>query len=219
MEHRLLVVEDDVFLRDGLCEMLRREGYAADCAGTCREAHRLAAENSYNLIILDIMLPDGSGLDLCSDWRSGGLETPILFLTAKDDEVQIVRGLDTGGDDYVTKPFRLAELLSRIRALLRRNRPSLYAEDGLRIDPQTMSAYLRGEQLLLTPTEFQLLTALMRNAGRVLTRKILLQTIWDDGGLYIDDNTLSVHISRLREKVGAGRIETVRGVGYRWTGE
>ena len=218
MELEFLVVEDDVFLRDGLCEMLQREGYAADCAGTCREARRLAAEKSYNLIILDIMLPDGSGLDLCSGWRSGGLETPILFLTAKDDEVQVVRGLDTGGDDYVTKPFRLAELLSRIRALLRRNHPPLYEKGELRIDLQTMSASCKGEQLNLTPTEFQLLSALLRNAGRVLTRKILLQTIWDDGGLYIDDNTLSVHISRLREKVGAGRIETVRGVGYRWTG-
>lgn len=126
--------------------------------------------------------------------------------------------MTAAGDDYVTKPFRLAELLSRIRALLRRNRPHLYAKDELSIDPQTMSAHLQGEQLNLTPTEFQLLSALLRNAGRVLTRKILLQTIWDDSGLYIDDNTLSVHISRLREKVGAGRIETVRGVGYRWTG-
>ncbi len=102
METRLLVVEDDVFLRDGLCEMLRREGYAVDCAATCREARHLAAEKSHNLIVLDIMLPDGSGLDLCSDWRGGGLETPILFLTAKDEEVQIVRSLDAGGDDYVT---------------------------------------------------------------------------------------------------------------------
>jgi len=178
--------------------MLRREGYAVDCAGRCREARRLTAENSYHLIILDIMLPDGSGLDLCSEWRSSGR---------------------AGGDDYVTKPFRLAELLSRIRALLRRNRPLLYEKDGLRIDPQTMSAFYREEQLYLTPTEFQLLSALVRNAGRVLTRKILLQTIWDDAGLYIDDNTLSVHISRLREKIGNDRIQTVRGIGYRWAGE
>lgn len=217
MEPRLLIVEDDIFLREGLCEMLRREGYAVDCADRCREARRLTAENSYHLIILDIMLPDGSGLDLCSEWRGSGRDTPILFLTAKDDEVQIVRGLDAGGDDYVTKPFRLAELLSRIRALLRRNRPLLHEKDGLRIDPQTMSAFYREEQLYLTPTEFQLLSALVRNAGRVLTRKILLQTIWDDAGLYIDDNTLSVHISRLREKIGNDRIQTVRGVGYRWT--
>ena len=218
MEFRLLVVEDDTFLRDGLCEALRREGYIADYAGSCREARQLLSENSYRLIILDIMLPDGSGLDLCSNWRSSGLGTPILFLTAQDEEVQIVRGLDAGGDDYVTKPFRLAELLSRIRALLRRDRPFLYEKKGLRLDAQAMSVFCRGEQLYLTPTEFQLLSALLRSAGRVLTRRILLQTIWDDSGLFIDDNTLPVHISRLREKIGSECIQTVRGVGYRWAG-
>lgn len=219
METRLLLVEDDAFLRDGLCEMLRREGYAVDCAESCREARRLVTENSYRLIILDIMLPDGSGLDLCTAWRSSGCHTPILFLTARDEEVEIVRGLDAGGDDYVTKPFRLAELLSRIRALLRRNQPAVYEKDGLRIDLERRSVYCGDQQLYLTPTEFQLLAALVRNAGKVLTRKILLQTIWDDAGLYIDDNTLSVHIRRLREKIGEDRIRTVRGVGYRWAGE
>ena len=219
METRLLLVEDDAFLRDGLCEMLRREGYAVDCAESCREARRLVTENSYRLIILDIMLPDGSGLDLCTAWRSSGCHTPILFLTARDEEVEIVRGLDAGGDDYVTKPFRLAELLSRIRALLRRNQPAVYETDGLRIDLENRSVYCGDQQLYLTPTEFQLLAALVRNTGKVLTRKILLQTIWDDAGLYIDDNTLSVHIRRLREKIGEDRIRTVRGVGYRWAGE
>jgi len=219
METRLLLVEDDAFLRDGLCEMLRREGYAVDCAESCREARRLVTENSYRLIILDIMLPDGSGLDLCTAWRSSGCHTPILFLTARDEEVEIVRGLDAGADDYVTKPFRLAELLSRIRALLRRNQPAVYEKDGLRIDLERRSVYCGDQQLYLTPTEFQLLAALVRNAGKVLTRKILLQTIWDDAGLYIDDNTLSVHIRRLREKIGEDRIRTVRGVGYRWAGE
>ena len=130
-----------------------------------------------------------------------------------------IRGLDAGGDDYVTKPFRLAELLSRIRALLRRSKPAVFEKDGLRIDLESRSVYFRDEQLYLTPTEFQLLAALVRNAGKVLTRKILLQTIWDDAGLFIDDNTLSVHISRLREKIGEDRILTVRGVGYRWAGE
>ncbi|MGB4680925.1 MAG: response regulator transcription factor [Dethiobacteria bacterium] len=219
METRLLLVEDDAFLRDGLCEMLRREGYAVDCAESCREARRLVTENSYRLIILDIMLPDGSGLDLCTAWRSSGCHTPILFLTARDEEVEIVRGLDAGADDYMTKPFRLAELLSRIRALLRRNQPAVYETDGLRIDLENRSVYCGDQQLYLTPTEFQLLAALVRNTGKVLTRKILLQTIWDDAGLYIDDNTLSVHIRRLREKIGEDRIRTVRGVGYRWAGE
>ena len=162
------------------------------------------------------MLPDGSGLELCEQWRRNGNDTPILFLTARDDEIQIVRGLDAGGDDYVTKPFRLLELLSRIRALLRRNHPTFYRCGELQVDLQKMNAYYKGEPLYLTPTEFQLLAALLRNAGKVLTRKILLQTIWDDGGSFIDDNTLSVHISRLREKIGGSYIRTVRGIGYRW---
>ncbi|UNC91992.1 response regulator transcription factor [Candidatus Contubernalis alkaliaceticus] len=216
MNIKLLIVEDDIFLQDGLCQLLRQEGYSLHCAGTCTEALRLVEENTYSLIILDIMLPDGSGLDLCTAWRSTGKDTPILFLTARDDEIQIVRGLDAGGDDYVTKPFRLLELLSRVRALLRRNNFLVYNKDGLRVDLQKMSVYYKDEPLFLTPTEFQLLSALIRNAGKVLTRRILLQTIWDDGGLFIDDNTLSVHISRLREKIGGTHIQTVRGIGYRW---
>lgn len=212
------MVEDDIFLRDGLSEMLSREGYTVDCVTTCREARRLALENSYRLIILDIMLPDGSGLELCSAWRSSGMNTPILFLTAKDEEVQIVRGLDAGGDDYVTKPFRLAELLSRLRALLRRKQPEarIYRNKGLSIDLQAMSVHRNNERIFLTPTEFQLLSTLARHAGQVVTRTLLLQAIWDSEELYIDDNTLSVHISRLREKIGSGFIHTVRGVGYRW---
>jgi two-component system, OmpR family, response regulator RegX3 len=216
METKLLIVEDDLFLQDGLCELLRRDGYLVDCASTCREARCFAAENSYRLIVLDIVLPDGSGLDLCTEWRGAGKDTPILFLTARDDEIQIVRGLDAGGDDYVTKPFRLLELLSRIRALLRRNQPVVYEKDGLCIDLQKMCVFYKDKPLFLTPTEFQLLSALIRNAGKVLTRRILLQTIWDDGGLFIDDNTLSVHMSRLREKIGAAHIRTVRSVGYQW---
>jgi two-component system response regulator RegX3 len=213
---KLLIVEDDTFLQDGLCELLRREGYSVDCASTCGEAKCLMAGNDYHLIILDIMLPDGNGLDLCAHWRSGGKDTPILFLTVKDEEIQIVRALDAGGDDYVTKPFRLLELLSRIRALLRRNQPVVYEKDGLRIDLQKMSVFYKNEQLFLTPTEFQLLSILIRNPGRVVTRTFLLQTIWDDQGLFIDDNTLSVHISRLREKIGGTYIRTVRGIGYQW---
>lgn len=216
METKLLLVEDDLFLQDGLCELLQGEGYSVDCAGTYQEAQCLAAKHTYSLIILDIMLPDGSGLKLCEQWRGNGKDTPILFLTARDDEIQIVRGLDAGGDDYVTKPFRVLELLSRLRALLRRNHPSFYQLGELLVDLQKMNVLYKGEPLYLTPTEFQLLATLLRNAGKVLTRKILLQTIWDDGGHFIDDNTLSVHISRLREKIGGSYIRTVRGIGYLW---
>lgn len=216
MESKLLIVEDDTYLREGLFELLDREGYNVYYASDTTRAVEMVQEKDFDLIILDVILPDGNGVSLCSGWRSAGIDTPILFLTACDDEVQIVRGLDAGGDDYVTKPFRLRELLSRIRALLRRNAPTMYVSDGLKIDLEKRCAYRDGEGILLTPTEFQLLSVLIRNGGRVLTRRQLLQSIWDDAGVYIEDNTLSVHISRLREKIGEGRIATVRGVGYRW---
>jgi two-component system, OmpR family, response regulator RegX3 len=217
MPEKILLVEDDAYLQDGLCELLRKEGYLIDVAGTCRDANRLYIDSIYQLIILDIILPDGNGLELCSRWRAQGDSMPILFLTARDDEIQIVRGLDAGADDYVTKPFRMLELLSRIRALLRRNQPvQQYQHKGLSIDLTRMTAVKNGEPALLTPTEFQLLSVLIKSAGKVLTRKILLQNIWDDAGVFIDDNTLSVHISRLREKIGGNCIKTIRGVGYEW---
>lgn len=217
MPEKILLVEDDIYLQDGLSELLRKEGYAIDMARTCYEANRLFTDANYQLIILDIMLPDGNGLELCTRWRAQGNDTPILFLTAKDDEIQIVRGLDAGADDYVTKPFRMLELLSRIRALLRRGQPAQqYRKNGLAIDLAKMTTTKDGEPVLLTPTEFQLLSVLMKNTTKVLTRKILLQSIWDDAGVYIDDNTLSVHISRLREKIGGEHIKTIRGVGYEW---
>jgi len=218
MNAKILIVEDDVFLRDGLCELLEKESYLVDYAMTMSEAQTLVKQNTYSLIILDIKLPDGCGVDLCLNWRKSGIETPILFLTANDDEIQIVRGLDAGGDDYVTKPFRLLELLSRIRALIRRKQPNdlNYEQRDLKIDIQKMTVLKKGQPVYLTPTEFQLLAALIKNNGRVLTRTMLLKTLWDDAGQYIDDNTLSVHISRLREKIETDQIKTIRGVGYCW---
>lgn len=141
---------------------------------------------------------------------------PILFLTALDEEVQIVRGLDAGGNDYVTKPFRTMELLSRIRALLRRHEPAPIERQGLSIDLARMSVRKDGKSVYLTPTEFKILSALIRNARQIMTRGQLLALIWDEGEQFIDDNTLSVHVSRLREKIGVARIRTIRGVGYQW---
>lgn len=219
MAARILIIEDNRHLRDGLTELLQREGYTVKAAENCATARRLFRSADFDLVILDIGLPDGNGLDLCRAWRADGLETPILFLTAHDDELQIVRGFDAGGDDYVTKPFRMLELISRIRAQLRRYKPAAYARDGLQIDLVRMQVTRDGMTVFLTPTEFHLLSVLVRNAGLILTRTQLLQNIWDDGGEYIDDNTLSVHISRLREKIGGRQIRTVRGVGYQWQDE
>ena len=216
MSANILLLEDDYFLRDGLTELLTREGYRVSAARNCQEARKLLTEGGCQLLILDVMLPDGSGLELCTEVRNRGDDVPILFLTACDEEYQVVRGLDAGADDYVTKPFKLQEFLSRVRALLRRRKFAVLGSSEVSIDLETMSARKNGQELSLTPTEFQILAALLSSRGLAVTREALLQKIWDCDGNYIDDNTLSVHVSRLRDKIGAGHIGTVRGVGYRW---
>ncbi len=217
MKTKILLAEDDVYLREGLCELLLKENYEPFPASSCAGAKKLFDEDTFELVILDVMLPDGSGLDLCRYIRKKGSDIPILFLTACDEEFQIVRGLDAGADDYVTKPFRLFELLSRIRALLRRRTAGTSYQSGdICIDIPNVTVKKGGENLFLTPTEFQILSALVQNNGVIVTRSSLLQRIWDSDGSFIDDNTLSVHISRLRDKIGAEHIVTIRGTGYRW---
>ncbi len=209
---KILVVEDDNALRSGLCELLAREGYEAVPARCAREAETLLS-GEISLVLLDVSLPDGDGVRLCIRWREAGAETPILFLTARDEELDVVRGLDAGGNDYVTKPFRMQELLSRIRALLRR-RESM-SRGNVRLYPDIFQASLDGEMLSLTVTEYKILRTLLRSTG-IVTRQVLLDALWDSDGRFVDDNTLSVHVSRLREKIGVGHIKTIRGVGYQW---
>lgn len=216
MGARILLAEDDDFLRSGLMEMFQKEGYEVESAGTCSAAISAFERSPFDLVILDVMLPDGNGFAICSQIRKSSGSVPILFLTACDDEIQIVRGLDSGADDYVTKPFRLLELLSRVRALLRRNVKSVPASGNIVVNEDNMTVQISGEKIYLTPTEYHILCILLRNRGIIVTRDSLLQGIWDCEGAYVDDNTLSVHISRLREKIGASNIKTVRGVGYRW---
>lgn len=215
MNTKILLVEDDIFLRDGLSEMLTKEGYDVTVAENFITANEKISEH-FQLIILDIMLPDGNGLELCQEIRKADNNTPILFLTACDDEIQIVRGLDAGADDYVTKPFRLLELLSRIRALLRRSGNQILSDKNITVDNNNMTVTKNGITISLTPTEYMILKTLMSNRGVIVTRNILLEKIWDCDESFIDDNTLSVHVSRLREKIGSEYIATVRGVGYRW---
>lgn len=216
MNEKIFLLEDDIFLRDGLCELLENAEYAVVSAGTIKDATEAVKSSAFSLLILDVMLPDGSGFDFCQRLRDMGVSTPILFLTACDDEIQIVRGLDSGADDYVTKPFKLLELLSRVRALIRRNTVSTFTSREIMVDTNNMTVKKNGEVIFVTKTEFQILSCLIRNSGVIITRATLLQNIWDDNGNFIDDNTLSVHMSRLREKIGAEHITTVRGVGYRW---
>lgn len=211
----ILLVEDDAALRGGLTELFTREGYAVVAAPNAAAA-RTQDPMAVDLIVLDVTLPDGDGVSLCRIWRERGVQTPILFLTAKDEEFDVVRGLDGGGNDYVTKPFRMMELLSRIRALLRRNGPpTLTNLAGLDLDESLMQVKRDGEVIPLTLTEYRVLRKLVSTRA-IVTREQLLEALWDNGAKYVDDNTLSVHISRLREKVGAEHIRTMRGVGYQW---
>lgn len=218
MNEKIFLLEDDAYLRDGLSEMLSGQGYSVTATETISQAREIIASGVFDLIILDVMLPDGSGLDLCASLRASGVTSPILFLTACDDEINIVKGLDSGADDYVTKPFKLLELMSRVRALIRRsgNNLSLVSSDGIVIDMNNMTVKKNNETIFLTKTEFQILCCLIRNSGVIVTRDTLLKNIWDESGNFIYDNTLSVHMSRLREKIGFEHIVTVRGVGYRW---
>lgn len=214
MPFSILLVEDDTVLRGGLCELFEREGYAVEAAASASEA-RAKYGPAIDLIVLDVTLPDGDGVSLCRRWRGEGVQQPILFLTAKDEEFDIVRGLDAGGNDYVTKPFRTQELLSRIRAQLRASSAQQVVRGALEIDQTRMQVKKDGEDLLLTLTEYKILMALVKR-GTVVTRDMLLEALWDEGGKFVDDNTLSVHVSRLKNKIGAQHIRTVRGVGYQW---
>ncbi len=194
----ILLVEDDETLNKNITFALETEGYSVTAVSTAAAAILNAADA--DLIILDVTLPDGNGVDLCRRIRKT-IQTPIIFLTSCDDEADIVRGLDSGGDDYITKPFRLRELFSRIRANLRR------VPDVPEIE--------------LTAVEQKLLSYLMLNREQYLTREQILEYLWDSKGIFVNDNTLSVNISRLREKLsktaGCGRIVTKRGMGYKWT--
>ena len=214
MQENILLVEDNPYLSQGLTELLEKSGYAPCPADTLFQAGQLLRSQSFDLIVLDVTLPDGNGVCFCRELRSSGCATPILFLTARDEEFDIVRGLDAGGNDYVTKPFRIQELLSRIRVLLRKDFGTL-VRGSLLLDTQRMQVSRAGEILPLTLTEYRILLCLIRQRG-VATRDILLNALWDNDGKFVDDNTLSVHVSRLREKIGSGHIRTIRGVGYKW---
>ena len=212
---KILLAEDDAALRGALEELLARDGYEVIKASSVRTA-QAEMNSDIDLAMLDVGLPDGDGVSLCRQWRSEGVQTPILFLTAKDEELDVVRGLDAGGNDYVTKPFRMQELLSRIRALLRRNqKDATVSRSGITLDKSKLQASRGGEVLLLTVTEYKILAKLISERS-IITRAALLDALWDVDSRFVDDNTLSVHVSRLREKVGSCHIKTVRGVGYQW---
>ena len=195
---KILVLEDDLALSAGLCFALDEAGYLSVAAYTCQKARQFLENDSFDLAVLDVNLPDGSGFDLCRELKTSLLEFPVIFLTANDLEQDELAGFDLGADDYITKPFSI-----------------------LHLDFQTMTAVRGGEKVTLTPSEYRLLRLLTANAGNVVTRRLLLEKLWDAGGNFIDDHTLTVTTNRLRAKIeGAGHtyIQTIRGMGYVWTG-
>ena len=217
---RVLLAEDDPTISDPLARALRREGYEVDVRADGRAALD-GAQEAPDLVVLDLGLPYIDGLEVCRRIRAGGSTAPVLILTARADEVDTVVGLDAGADDYVTKPFRLAELLARVRALLRRY-PNEQAGDNevVRIDADGRRAWFNGEELQLTAKEFDLLRVLVRDQGKVVSREALMREVWETSW-YGSTKTLDMHISVLRKKLGDDAahprcIATVRGVGFRF---
>lgn len=215
----ILLVEDNEAIILGLEYLLRQEGYRVRTARGLQEAYHLVDAESPDLILLDIMLPDGSGFDFCRrvKEKSG---TPIIFLTAREEERDVVQGLDMGADDYVVKPFRNRELVSRIKSVLRRNgRGSSVLKCGdITLDQETGKVCRGDREIPLTKLEYRILSAMMAYPGKLFTREEILASIWDSSNNFVNDNTLSVTVKRIREKLGdedGSIIVTVRGMGYR----
>ena len=222
--NRILLLEDDLSLINGLSFALKKQGFEIEIARTIKEAGVYWRKERYNLLILDVSLPDGCGFDFCRMVRKES-EVPIIFLTASDEEMNIIMGLDIGGDDYITKPFKLGVLISRVNALLRRAKgteknDAELVSNSIKINLLQAQAYKNGKQIELTAGEYKLLCLFIRNPNIVLTKDQILQSLWDCDENYIDSSTLTVYIRRLRMKVEQNPSEpemilTVRGMGYR----
>ncbi|NBH16963.1 DNA-binding response regulator [Clostridiaceae bacterium] len=222
---RILLLEDDLSLVNGLSFAFKKWGFSLDVARTLLEAERLWEDGTYDLLVLDVALPDGSGFAFCKKVRQIS-KVPIIFLTASDEEMNIIMGLDIGGDDYITKPFKLGVLESRINALLRRANDFGAADtelvsNNIRICLLKGQAFKNGELLDLTAAEYRLLCLFMQNPNVVLPRERILEKLWDCEGSFIDSSSLTVYMRRLRMKVeddpGEPRmLLTVRGMGYKW---
>lgn len=237
---KILLLEDDISLIDGLEYSLKKNGFSIETVRTAGEAldrlRGVGCISQYDLLLLDVTLPDGTGFDVCEKIREESSRIPIIFLTASDEEVSVIRGLDSGGDDYITKPFKIGELCSRIRALLRRTgltgqsvsdaahqkaADNCVTSCNLVMDFTASRVTLDGAPVELTRAEYRLLSLLVRNADKVVTRELIFNELWDNMGDFVDDNTLSVYVRRLREKIEANpsrpeHLVTVRGFGYRW---
>ncbi|WP_418666669.1 response regulator transcription factor [Allofournierella sp.] len=221
---RILLVEDDEALGQGIALSFEGQGFDFCSCSRLAEARNALQQGTFDLILLDLGLPDGSGLALCRELRARGDATPVLFLTANDAEYSEVTALEAGGDDYITKPFSLAVLRARVAAALRRGEAKgeapVYELGPFRFDFSALHFEAAGREITLSVTEQRLLRLLVANRGRTLPREVLLEQVWN-GGEFVDENTLTVTVRRLRAKLEAGSkapayIQTVYGVGYRW---
>lgn len=225
---RILLVEDDKTIAMGITYSLVQEEFVVVTAHDVKSAMEYIRTDKFDLYLLDLTLPDGSGYEICNLVKNREKDVPVIFLTACDDEVNVVMGLDMGADDYITKPFRIRELISRIRSVLRRygnknENTTVISFGDIRINTSQAKIYKNQEEVSLTPLEYRLLLTLMNNKGQVLSRNQLLEGIWDCSGEYVNDNTLTVYMKRLREKIeddpsSPKLIHTVRGLGYRMGG-
>jgi len=225
---KLLVIEDDESLAIGIKYTLEKEGFNVKVRNCISDGAKAFEEDNFDLVLLDVMLPDGNGFKLCEKIRKKS-EIPIIFLTACDEEVNIVLGLDLGADDYITKPFRVRELVSRLRAALRRSNMKKESNEYIdRISSGNLTLNLMerklmksGKEIFLTTMEYKLIAMFMKSPQKTLSRNVILEKLWDINGEFVDDNTLSVYIRRLREKIEDDPsrprfIITVRGLGYKW---
>lgn len=218
----VFLLEDDAAIGMGLSYALENEGYKTTLTKTVSEALKLVEEKAFSLYFLDLTLPDGSGYDVCKAIRQK-TDAPVLFLTAYDDEVNVVMGLELGADDYISKPFRIKELLARMKSVLRRckidNPDGCVRIKNLEIRTGEAKVFKDGKEIILTAMEYRLLLILLNNRGHILSRTALLENIWDVAGDFVNDNTLTVYIKRLRDKIedepeNPSIIRTVRGMGY-----
>lgn len=219
---KLFVLEDDAAIGMGLSYSLKNEGYDVTVAKNVKSAYEILNKETFSLYILDLTLPDGSGYDVCREIKKSG-DFPVIFLTAYDDEVNVVMGLELGADDYISKPFRVKELLARIKSVLRRyskdSPDGIVSVGSIKVNTNEAKIYKNGTEIILTAMEYKLLLIFINNRGKVLSRQRLLEDIWDVAGDFVNDNTLTVYIKRLRDKIEEDPakpqiIKTVRGLGY-----
>lgn len=210
---KILLVEDNKSIIKGLEYAFAQNGYSCEYCLSLDEAVRKAPFN-YDVAVLDIMLPDGNGFDLFKKIRRYS-DLPVIFLTAVDDEDSVVNGLELGADDYITKPFSTRELIARIKRVANKNsKKNIITVSGVTLDLDKSAVFENGKQLELTTLEYKLLSLLMQNAGKVVTRELIFEKIWDVSGNFVNDNTLTVYIKRIRKKLDADIIKTVKGMGY-----